>query len=156
MTTLIDSMVERAKADKKTIVLPEGHDDRILAAAEETLKQGIANLVILGDAEEINAKGYNLEGAEIINPATSDKVDEFASLLFELRKKKGMTEAGNERQHLLCNNDGENWPVRRFGRRRKLRNRENSLPCPEGLEDRSRRAYGKLPLPDGSSQLRPG
>ena len=50
MTTLIDSMVERAKADKKTIVLPEGHDDRILAAAEETLKQGIANLVILGDA----------------------------------------------------------------------------------------------------------
>ena len=42
MTTLIDSMVERAKADKKTIVLPEGHDDRILAAAEETLKQGIA------------------------------------------------------------------------------------------------------------------
>ena len=92
MTTLIDSMVERAKADKKTIVLPEGHDDRILAAAEETLKQGIANLVILGDAEEINAKGYNLEGAEIINPATSDKVDEFASLLFELRKKKGMTE----------------------------------------------------------------
>ena len=92
MTTLIDSMVERAKADKKTIVLPEGHDDRILAAAEETLKQGIANLVILGDAKEINAKGYNLEGAEIINPATSDKVDEFASLLFELRKKKGMTE----------------------------------------------------------------
>ena len=90
MTMLIDSMVERAKADKKTIVLPEGHDDRILAAAEETLKQGIANLVILGDAEEINAKGYNLEGA--INPATSDKVDEFASLLFELRKKKGMTE----------------------------------------------------------------
>ena len=52
MTMLIDSMVERAKADKKTIVLPEGHDDRILAAAEETLKQGIANLVILGDAEE--------------------------------------------------------------------------------------------------------
>ena len=92
MTMLIDSMVERAKADKKTIVLPEGHDDRILAAAEETLKQGIANLVILGDAEKINAKGYNLEGAEIINPATSDKVDEFASLLFELRKKKGMTE----------------------------------------------------------------
>ena len=91
MTTLIDSMVERAKADKKTIVLPEGHDDRILAAAEETLKQGIANLVILGDAEEINAKGYNLEGAKIINPATSDKVDEFANLLFELRKKKGMT-----------------------------------------------------------------
>ncbi len=102
MTTLIDSMVERAKADKKTIVLPEGHDDRILAAAEETLKQGIANLVILGDAEEINAKGYNLEGAKIINPATSDKVDEFANLLFELRKKKGMTE---EEAHELVTKD---------------------------------------------------
>lgn len=102
MTTLIDSMVERAKADKKTIVLPEGHDDRILAAAEETLKQGIANLVILGDAEEINAKGYNLEGAEIINPATSDKVEEFANLLFELRKKKGMTE---EEAHELVTKD---------------------------------------------------
>ncbi len=92
MTTLIDSMIARAKTDKKTIVLPEGFDDRILAAAEETLKQGIANLVILGNPEEINAKGYNLEGAQIIDPATSDKVEEYANLLFELRKKKGMTE----------------------------------------------------------------
>ncbi len=92
MTTLIDSMITRAKADKKTIVLPEGFDDRILAAAEETLKQGIANLVILGNPEEINAKGYNLEGAQIIDPATSEKAEEYANLLFELRKKKGMTE----------------------------------------------------------------
>ena len=102
MTTLIDSMIERAKADKKTIVLPEGHDDRILAAAEEALKQGIANLVILGNEEEINAKGFNLEGATIINPATSDKVEEFASLLYELRKKKGMTE---EEAHELVTKD---------------------------------------------------
>ncbi len=92
MTTLIDSMITRAKADKKTIVLPEGFDDRILAAAEETLKQGIANLVILGKPEEINAKGYNLEGAQIIDPAASEKAEEYANLLFELRKKKGMTE----------------------------------------------------------------
>lgn len=102
MTTLIDSMIERAKADKKTIVLPEGHDDRILAAAEETLKQGIANLVILGDEEEIKAKGYSLEGAQIINPATSEKVEEFATLLYELRKKKGMTE---EEAHELVTKD---------------------------------------------------
>ena len=102
MTTLIDSMIERAKADKKTIVLPEGHDERILAAAEEALKQGIANLVILGNEEEINAKGYNLEGATIINPATSDKGEEFASLLYELRKKKGMTE---EEAHELVTKD---------------------------------------------------
>ncbi len=102
MTTLIDSMIERAKADKKTIVLPEGFDDRILAAAEETLKQGIANLVILGNPEEINAKGYNLEGAQIIDPATSEKAQEYANLLFELRKKKGMTE---EEAHELVTTD---------------------------------------------------
>ncbi len=102
MTTLIDSMIERAKADKKTIVLPEGFDDRILAAAEETLKQGIANLVILGKPEEINAKGYNLEGAQIIDPATSEKAEEYANLLFELRKKKGMTE---EEAHELVTTD---------------------------------------------------
>ncbi len=102
MTTLIDSMIERAKSDKKTIVLPEGFDDRILAAAEETLKQGIANLVILGKPEEINAKGYNLEGAQIIDPATSEKAEEYANLLFELRKKKGMTE---EEAHELVTAD---------------------------------------------------
>ena len=102
MTTLIDSMIERAKADKKTIVLPEGFDDRILAAAEETLKQGIANLVILGKPEEINAKGCNLEGAQIIDPATSEKAEEYANLLFELRKKKGMTE---EEAHELVTTD---------------------------------------------------
>lgn len=102
MTTLIDSMIERAKADKKTIVLPEGHDDRILAAAEEALKQGIANLVILGNEEEINAKGYDLSNAQIINPATSEKVEGFASLLYELRKKKGMTE---EEAHELVTKD---------------------------------------------------
>lgn len=102
MTTLIDSMIERAKADKKTIVLPEGHDDRILAAAEEALKQGIANLVILGNEEEISAKGYDLSGAQIINPTTSEKVEEFASLLYELRKKKGMTE---EEAHELVTKD---------------------------------------------------
>lgn len=102
MTTLIDSMIERAKADKKTIVLPEGHDDRILAAAETALKQGIANLVILGNEDEINAKGYDLSDATIINPATSDKVEEFAALLYELRKKKGMTE---EEAHELVTKD---------------------------------------------------
>ncbi len=102
MTTLIDSMIERAKSDKKTIVLPEGFDDRILAAAEETLKQGIANLVILGNPDEINAKGYNLEGAQIIDPATSEKAEEYANLLFELRKKKGMTE---EEAHELVTTD---------------------------------------------------
>ncbi|MEF2655042.1 MAG: phosphate acetyltransferase [Eggerthellaceae bacterium] len=102
MPTLIDSMIERAKADKKTIVLPEGNDDRILAAAEEALKQGIANIIILGDSEEIATKGYALDEAQIIDPSTSDKVEEFAALLFDLRKKKGMTE---EEAHQLVTTD---------------------------------------------------
>lgn len=91
MASFIDSLIDRAKADKKTIVLPEGNDERILEAAQEALAQGIANIIILGDADEIAAKGYNLEGATIIDPATSDKQEEFAELLYELRKAKGMT-----------------------------------------------------------------
>lgn len=91
MASFIDSLIDRAKADKKTIVLPEGNDERILEAAQEALAQGIANIIILGDADEIAAKGYNLEAATIIDPATSDKQEEFANLLYELRKAKGMT-----------------------------------------------------------------
>lgn len=91
MASFIDTLIDRAKADKKTIVLPEGNDERILEAAQEALAQGIANIIILGDADEIAAKGYNLEGATIIDPATSDLQEEFAELLYELRKAKGMT-----------------------------------------------------------------
>lgn len=91
MASFIDTLIDRAKADKKTIVLPEGNDERILEAAQEALAQGIANIIILGDADEIAAKGYNLVGATIIDPATSDKQEEFAELLYELRKAKGMT-----------------------------------------------------------------
>lgn len=91
MASFIDTLIDRAKADKKTIVLPEGNDERILEAAQEALAQEIANIIILGDADEIAAKGYNLEGATIIDPATSDKQEEFANLLYELRKAKGMT-----------------------------------------------------------------
>ena len=91
MASFIDTLIDRAKADKKTIVLPEGNDERILEAAQEALAQGIANIIILGDADEIAAKGYDLEGATIIDPATSDKQEEFANLLYELRKAKGMT-----------------------------------------------------------------
>ena len=57
MASFIDTLIDRAKADKKTIVLPEGNDERILEAAQEALAQGIANIIILGDADEIAAKG---------------------------------------------------------------------------------------------------
>lgn len=91
MASFIDSLIERAKSDKKTIVLPEGNDERILEAAQEVLAQDIANLIILGDEQQIASKGYKLEGATIIDPLKSDKAGEFADLLYELRKAKGMT-----------------------------------------------------------------
>jgi phosphate acetyltransferase len=84
----------RAKADKKTIILPETEDLRTLTAAAAVLKEGIANIILIGDkaAIEEKAHGLDLSGAEIINAATYAKTDELAAKLYELRKAKGMTE----------------------------------------------------------------
>ena len=91
MSSFLETMLDRAAADKQTIVLPEGDDPRMLEAAETILAKGVANLIILGDVEGIKASGRNLEGAELVNPATSDLAEEFAGVLYELRKHKGMT-----------------------------------------------------------------
>ena len=68
----IDEIKERAKADKKTIVLPESMDKRTFEAAEKILKEGIANLIIIGTPEEIaeNSKGYDITGATIVIRST--------------------------------------------------------------------------------------
>ena len=92
MTTFLEKMIEKARSDKKTIVLPEGNDDRVLEAASKIIEQGIADVIIIGDEEEIGAKGYALEGAQIVNNKTSELREEFAATLYELRKAKGMTE----------------------------------------------------------------
>ncbi len=91
MGVFLESMIERAKHDKQTIVLPEGDDPRTLEAAESILSAGVANLVILGDAKAIHASGRDLSGAQIIDPRTSELKEEFAAQLLELRKHKGMT-----------------------------------------------------------------
>ena len=95
MSTFMDTMYARAKADKQTIVLAEGDDDRTLDAAEIILSKDAANVIILGDAEAIKASAYvtegRLDGAVIIDPRSSELHDEFADLLYELRKAKGMT-----------------------------------------------------------------
>ncbi len=91
MSLFIRSIVSRAKADKKTIVLPEGNDPRTLEAAEHALRDGIANLIILGNEEEIRSSGYAIDEARIIDPATYEKREELAEQLYELRKRKGMT-----------------------------------------------------------------
>lgn len=94
MSSFLESMLARAKADKRTIVLPEGDDERTLAAAERILADGVADLVILGDAEAIANSGHALDGAKIIDPRASELRDELASELFELRRHKGLTEEG--------------------------------------------------------------
>ena len=89
----IDVIKEKAKADKKTIVLPESMDKRTFEAAEKLLKEDLANLIIIGTPEEVeaNSKGLDISGATIINPFTYEKTQEYVDLFVELRKKKGLT-----------------------------------------------------------------
>ncbi|MBR0405911.1 MAG: phosphate acetyltransferase [Eggerthellaceae bacterium] len=97
MKDFIYSTVARAKLSRKTIVLPEGDDMRTLKAAEWLLKDNVANLIILGDAEAISNTGYVLDGAEIIDPRYYPECEELANELYEIRKAKGMTiEKANE------------------------------------------------------------
>lgn len=91
----IDTIKDRARLDKKTIVLPESNDKRTLIAAAKIMEEGIANIIMVGDEEKItDGAGWlevDLSGVKIINPATTDKLDEYVNLLYETRKSKGMT-----------------------------------------------------------------
>lgn len=89
----IDVIKERAKQNKKTIVLPETGDIRTLEAASAILKEGIANLVLVGNEDEIKkvAGGLDLSGAAIVDPSSCDKLEAYIDLLVEIRKSKGMT-----------------------------------------------------------------
>lgn len=91
MGKFLTQIVERAKAEKQTIVLPEGSDIRTVQAARMIMDEGIADVIILGSEDEILAHGVDVSGAQIIDPATSEKVTPYAEKLAELRAKKGMT-----------------------------------------------------------------
>lgn len=90
-------IVKRAKEQKKHIVLPESEDDRILIAADALMKQNVVDLTILGHRENIQSsmKRLNLDldlgRINIVNPATSDRFEDYANTLYEIRKNKGMT-----------------------------------------------------------------
>ena len=93
---LIEQLVANAKASKQRIVLPEGTEERTLKAANQILTDGVADLILLGNPDEIHecAKEWglgNIERATIIDPLNHPKKEEYAQLLCELRKKKGMT-----------------------------------------------------------------
>jgi phosphate acetyltransferase len=88
-------LMERARGDRKRIVLPEGDDDRILQAAGRLLRRGIAELTILGDESLIRARaselGVDLAAATVLNPRSSELRQKFAEQYAEIRKKKGVT-----------------------------------------------------------------
>ncbi|MBB2183648.1 phosphate acetyltransferase [Lachnospiraceae bacterium MD1] len=89
----IDVIKERAKNNKKTIVLPETGDRRTLEAASKILAEGIANLILVGNKDAIakEADGLDLSAATIIDPSQTDKLQTYIDLLVEVRKSKGMT-----------------------------------------------------------------
>ena len=93
---LLQQIVERAKSNKQRIVLPEATEERTLKAADQVLADDIADIILIGNPEEINnlAAGWGLQNigkATIIDPLNNPKSEEYAALLAELRKKKGMT-----------------------------------------------------------------
>ena len=89
----IDNVKKRAKKDKKTIVLPESMDERVIEAASKVIEEDIANIIIIGDKEEIdkNYSNYDISKAKIINPESSELTEDLINHLVELRKNKGMT-----------------------------------------------------------------
>ena len=93
---LVQSIIERAKSNKQRIVLPEATEERTLRAADKVLAEDIANLIFIGNPDEIHSLAEkwglkNIDKATIIDPENNPKSEEYATLLAELRKKKGMT-----------------------------------------------------------------
>ena len=91
----VDLLKERAKKSIKTIVLPETEDMRTIEATDKILKEGVAKIILIGNEEEINKKaaegGFDISGATIVDPETSDRTQAYIDKFVELRAKKGMT-----------------------------------------------------------------
>jgi len=94
-SVFIQQIIDAAKVNQRNIVLPEGSDERVLEAANTINQESIACITLLGDeqqiAEAFSSKGWSLDGITVINPETSEKLQEYADLFFELRKAKGIT-----------------------------------------------------------------
>ena len=93
---LLQQIVARAKANKQRIVLPEAEEERTLRAADRVLADDLANIILIGNPESIKADAekyglQNIDKATIIDPLNNPRSEEYAQLLAELRKKKGMT-----------------------------------------------------------------
>lgn len=93
--TYIDLVKEKARADKKTIVLPETSDKRTLIAAANIISEEIADIIMVGNEEKImDGAGWlevDLTGVQVIDPEKTEKLEEYTELLYDIRKQKGMT-----------------------------------------------------------------
>ena len=103
----INDVLAKAKQHYKTIVLPEGEDLRVLQAAHTINKDKISKIILLGDEAQIKddfaKNGWDINGIEIINPNTSPKLKEYANMLYEMRKAKGMSEEDALKTALIPN-----------------------------------------------------
>ena len=93
---LVQKIIERAKSNKQRIVLPEATEERTLRAADRVLAEGVADLILIGNPDEVHSLAQqwgltNIDKATLIDPENNPKAEEYAALLTELRKKKGMT-----------------------------------------------------------------
>ncbi|MFO7983143.1 MAG: phosphate acetyltransferase [Desulfuromonadales bacterium] len=104
---LVDQIKEKARENVQTVVLPEGYDDRMVQAAGEVVKDGLAKIILLGNPDTLNSKaqelGVSLEGVELVDPKSSPKLDEYTDELVEIRKKKGLSR--EEARSLLTADD---------------------------------------------------
>ena len=100
---IIEQIKQRAKQNKKTIVLPETMDIRILEATEKILKEELANIILIGNEKKIKELGQGLEisNAKIIDPNLDGLTEKLIDNLYELRKEKGLTK--EEAKNLLLN-----------------------------------------------------
>jgi len=92
---LLNQIIDKARSKKKTIVLPESHDERVLKAAEILTKKNIVSVITIGNEEKVRSDAaklkVDLSGVRIIDPEKSDKHSDFSNIYFNLRKKKGIT-----------------------------------------------------------------
>ena len=93
--SILDSIKEKASKKKKTIVLPESHDERVLKAAEILTKGKIVSVITIGNEDKIRDSASSLKvdlaGVRIIDPLKSDKLSDFTNIYFNLRRKKGIS-----------------------------------------------------------------
>ncbi len=93
---LLDSIKQNARKHNKRIVLPEGYEERTIKAADTAIAEGLAQIILLGDPAEMNSHAAklglkNLSRATMVNPKAHPKKEQYADLMVELRKSKGMT-----------------------------------------------------------------